>query len=207
MRMARIGSGRIGAAVFAAALMLAATPAIAEVSLDVPAATYKVDPRHTQIIFAIRHMGLSTFYGRFGAISGSLTFDPKQPESSALSVTVDMTNIQTHVEELDRELTKNVFHADKFPTATFTATSITKASPTTGTVTGNLTLAGVTKPVTLNVTFDGGRDSPMPFQPYRIGFNATTSVKRSDFGLTGMMWSGLVGDDVSLMIECELEKQ
>jgi len=207
MRMARMNSGEIGAVVFAGVLMLAATPAIAQVSLDVPAATYKIDPRHTQIIFAIQHMGLSTFYGRFGSISGSLNFDPKQPESSALSVTVDMTNIQTHVEELDRELTKNVFHADKFPTATFTATSITKASPTTGTVTGNLTLAGVTKPVTLNVTFDGGRDSPMPFQPYRIGFNATTSVKRSDFGLTGMMWSGLVGDDVSLMIECELEKQ
>ncbi|HUJ47858.1 MAG TPA: YceI family protein [Rhizomicrobium sp.] len=207
MHTARVGSGTIGAAVFAAALVLGATPVVAQVSLDVPAATYKVDPRHTQIIFAIQHMGLSTFYGRFGALSGSLTFDPKQPESSALSVTVDMTNIQTHVEELDRELTKNVFHADKFPTATFTATSITKASPTTGTVTGNLTLAGVTKPVTLNVTFDGGRDSPMPFQPYRIGFNATTSVKRSDFGLTGMMWSGLVGDDVSLMIECELEKQ
>jgi len=207
MHTARVGSGTIGAAVFAAALVLGATPVVAQVSLDVPAATYKVDPRHTQIIFAIQHMGLSTFYGRFGAISGSLNFDPKHPESSALSVTVDMTNIQTHVEELDRELTKNVFHADKFPTATFTATSITKASPTTGTVTGNLTLAGVTKPVTLNVTFDGGRDSPMPFQPYRIGFNATTSVRRSDFGLTGMMWSGLVGDDVSLMIECELEKQ
>ena len=207
MRIGNNGSGKIGAAVFAAALALAATPTIAQVSLDVPAATYKIDPRHTQIIFAIQHMGLSTFYGRFGAISGSLTFDPKKPESSALTVTVDMTNIQTHVEELDRELVKNVFHADKFPTATFTATSITKASPTTGTVTGNLTLAGVTKPVTLNVTFDGGRDSPMPFQPYRIGFNATTSVKRSDFGLTGMMWSGLVGDDVSLMIESEMEKQ
>jgi len=205
MRIEKVGSGMFGAMAFAAAL--AAVPAAAQVSLDVPAATYKLDPRHTQIIFAIQHMGLSTFYGRFGAISGSLNFDPKKPESSALSVTVDMTNIQTHVEELDRELTKSVFHVDKFPTATFTATSITKASPTTGTVTGNLTLAGVTKPVTLNVTFDGGRDSPMPFQPYRIGFNATTSVKRSDFGLTGMMWSGLVGDDVSLMIESEMEKQ
>ncbi len=74
-------------------------------------------------------------------------------------------------------------------------------------MTGNLTLAGVTKPVTLNVTFNGGRNPPIPFQPYRTGFDATGTIKRSDFGLDRAIWSGMVSDDVTLQIECELEKQ
>ena len=172
----------------------------------VPEGSYDIDPRHTQIIFGIRHMGLSTFYGRFDKETGSLTFDPMAPETSSLSVQIDMTAIQTHVAELDSELSGSVFHADKFPTATFTAAKIIKTGDKTGTITGDLTLAGVTKPVTLNVTFNGGRNSPMPFQPYRIGFDATGTIKRSDFGLTGMIWSGLVGDEVSLVIECEMER-
>ncbi len=188
-------------AAFALGLCVAAQAATAEKG------NYKIDPRHTQVIFGIKHMGLSTFYGRFSKISGTLTFDPASPETSALAVQIDMTVIDTHVPELDKELSDSVFHADKFPTATFTANKIVKIGDNTGTVTGDLTLAGVTKPVTLNATFDGGRNSPMPFQPYRLGFDATATIHRADFGLTGMMWSGLVGDDVSLIIETEMEKQ
>lgn len=187
-------------------LPMAAVPAAAQTSLNVPAATYTIDPRHTQIIFSIKHLGLSTFFGRFGHVTGTLTFDPAAPEKSALSAQIDMTNIQTHVDELDKELV-SFFHADKFPTATFVATQSIKTGANTGTVTGNLTIAGVPKPVTLNVTFNGGRNSPMPLQPYRIGFDATGTIRRSDFGLTHAMWSGLVSDDVTLMIECELEKK
>lgn len=195
----------IGGLAFGA--LMTSVPAMAQVSLDVPAGNYKIDPRHTQVLFAIKHMGLSTFWGRFGAISGSLTFDPKVPQSSVLNVSIDTSNVQTHVPELDSDLSKSVFHADKYPAATFVSTQVVKTGPNTGTVTGNLTINGVTKPVMLNVTFDGGRNSPMPLQPYRIGFDATGTVKRSDFGLTGMIWSGLVGEDVALTIECEMEKQ
>ena len=170
------------------------------------AGTYTIDPAHTQVIFGIKHMGLSTFYGRFDKASGTLTFDPAAPEASTLNVTIDMTAIDTHVAKLDDEL-KDVFHVAKYPTATFTGAKIEKTGDDTGTVTGMLTLNGVTKPVTLNVTFDGGRNSPMPMQPYRIGFDATGTIHRADFGLTGMIWSGFVGDDVSLMIECEMEKK
>jgi polyisoprenoid-binding protein YceI len=188
-------------------LLGVAAPAVAQTSLTVPAATYTIDPKHTQIIFSLKHMGLSTFYGRFGRVTGSLVFDPAQPTKSTLTAEIDMTNIQTHVDALDKELSSSVFHADKFPTTTFVVTQSTKAGENTGTVTGNLTIDGVTKPVTLNVTFNGGRNSPFPMQPYRIGFDATTTVKRSDFGLTHMMWSGMVSDEISLMIECELEKK
>jgi polyisoprenoid-binding protein YceI len=190
-----------------AALALASAASAADAPAPVKAGTYAIDPRHAQVIFEIKHMGLSTFYGRFGKINGTLTFDPAAPEKSVMSAQIDMNNIQTHVDELDKELTGSVFHADKFPTATFQATQIVKTGANTGTVTGSLTLAGVTKPVTLNVTFNGGRNSPIPFQPYRIGFDATGTIKRADFGLDGMMWSGMVSDDVQLEIECEMEKQ
>ena len=174
--------------------------------VDAKKGTYKIDPHHTQIIFEIQHMGLSNFFGRFSKVSGQLQFDPAAPESSALSADVDMTAIDTHVSELDKELV-DFFKADKFPTASFKATGITRTGDSTGTVAGDLTLAGVTKPVTLNVTFKGARNPPIPFQPYRIGFDATATIHRADFGLTNAIWSGMVGDDVTLLIEMEGELQ
>jgi polyisoprenoid-binding protein YceI len=174
--------------------------------VDAKKGTYKIDPRHTQILFEIQHMGLSDFFGRFSKVSGQLVFDPAAPESSSLQADVDMTAIDTHVDELDKELV-SFFKADKFPTASFKATGISRTGDSTGTVTGDLTLAGVTKPVTLNVTFKGARNPPIPFQPYRIGFNATATIHRADFGLTNTMWSSMVGDDVTLLIEMEGELQ
>jgi polyisoprenoid-binding protein YceI len=168
--------------------------------------TYKLDPRHSQIIFEIQHMQLSDFFGRFGKVSGTLVFDPNAPEKSTLDAAVDMSAIDTHVAELDKELVA-FFKADKFPSATFKATGITRTAENTGTVTGDLTLAGVTRPVTLNVTFRGARNPPIPLQPYRIGFNGTATIKRSDFDLTHSMWSSFVADDVTLMIEAEGELQ
>jgi|KBSMisStaDraftv2_1062788.scaffolds.fasta_scaffold478624_1 polyisoprenoid-binding protein YceI len=191
----------------AAVPLTQAVPAAAQTSLNVPAATYTIDPKHTQIVFSLKHMALSTFFGRFGYATGNLTFDPAAPEKSALSAQIDMNNLTTHWDELDKELKAGVFHTDKFPNATFVATRSVKTGANTGTVTGNLTIAGVTKPVTLNVTFNGGRNSPIPLQPYRIGFDATGTIKRSDFGLNHAIWSGMVGDDVALWIECELEKK
>jgi polyisoprenoid-binding protein YceI len=155
----------------------------------------------------IRHMGLSTFYGRFGSVSGTLTVDPAAPEQSTLDAQIDMTNISTHVEKLDSELKDDVFDAAKYPTATFKATKIAVTGDKTGTVTGDMTIKGITKQVTLNVTFNGGRSSPIKFAPYRLGFYATGTIHRADFGLTGYIWGGFVGDDVTIAIEAEFEKQ
>ena len=116
-------------------------------------------------------------------------------------------NGDIHIGHLINKTLKDVFQTATYPTATFVSTQIAKAGANTGTVTGNLTLAGVTKPVTLNVTFNGGRNIPIPFQRYRIGFDATGTIKRSDFGLTGMIWSGFVSDEVTLTIDCEMEKK
>jgi polyisoprenoid-binding protein YceI len=172
-----------------------------------PKGAYTLDPDHTQVIFGIKHMGISTFYGRLGKVTGTVNFDQVAPQNSALNVQIDMTTIDTHVPELDSSLPKSIFEADKFPTATFVSTGATKTGDNTGTVTGNLTLAGVTKPVTLNVTFNGGKGSGEPLKPYRLGFDATATVKRSDFGLTHVIWSSFVSDDVPLTIEAEAERK
>jgi polyisoprenoid-binding protein YceI len=187
--------------------MLGSAGAFAADTENVPKGNYAIDASHAQVIFSITHMGLSTFYGRLGKVSGTLSFDVAAPEQSALDVTIDMTSIDTHVPKLDADLTSSFFNATKYPTATFKATKIVKTGDHTGTVTGDLTIKDVTKPVTLNVTFNGGRDSPIPFQPYRLGFDATATIKRSDFGLTNTFWSGFVSDEITLAIEAELELQ
>ena len=196
--------------IFAGVTLLFALTAILPASAatdSVPKGTYKIDPDHAQVIFMIRHMGLSTFYGRFGSVSGTLTVDPAAPEQSTLDAQIDMTNISTHVEKLDSELKDDVFDAAKYPTATFKATKIAVTGDKTGTVTGDMTIKGITKQVTLNVTFNGGRSSPIPFAPYRLGFDATGTIHRADFGLTGYIWGGFVGDDVTIAIVAEFEKQ
>ena len=193
--------------VFGSILAIALGSASFAAPIAAPKGTYALDSDHTQIIFAIKHMGLSTFYGRLGKVSGTINFDQAEPQNGSLNVQIDTTAIDTHVPELDSSLPKSIFQSDKYPTATFVSTAVTKSGDNTGTVTGNLSLAGVTKPVTLDVTFNGGRGSGQPLLPYRIGFDATATIKRSDFGLTHVIWSGFVSDDVHLLIEAEAERK
>jgi polyisoprenoid-binding protein YceI len=173
-----------------------------------PAGTYQMETRHTQVIFAISHFGLTDYYGRFEKIGGTLNFSPTAPEKSSVSVTIDMTSANVMNSELVGELVgPSVFDAAKFPTATFVSTSIERTGPASGRMTGNLTLHGVTKPVVFDVTFNGGTPSPMGAAAYYLGFHATAVVKRSDFGLDKMIWSSVVGDDVKLTIEALFQQQ
>lgn len=99
-----------------------------------------------------------------------------------------------------------VFDAAQFPAATFKSTSIVRTGPTSGKITGNLTIKNVTKPVTLDATFNGGRPNPMN-NSYALGFSATATIKRTDFGLTGMVWEPFVSDDVQLTIQAMFQQQ
>lgn len=164
--------------------------------------TYAIDPSHTNVLFSLSHMGFSHYYGRFNKVDGSLTFDAKAPEKSKLSVTVDVASIDTNNEKLQGELkSAQWFDAAKFPTATFTSTKIEKLSATKGKVTGDFTLHGVTKPVTLDVTFNGTGINPIA-NSEELGFSAKGTIKRSEFGIT--QYVPMVGDDVTLTIETEL---
>ena len=168
-----------------------------------PTGTYQLEQSHSLVIFSIAHMGLTDYYGRFDKLSGTLNFDSGTPEKSATNITIDTTSVDTPSERLNNELKgSGVFVADKFPTATFKSTSIVRTGPNTGKITGDLTIKDVTKPVVLDTVFRAG--SPPSFLTgggYALGFHATTTIHRADFGLTGTIWSGFVGDDVNLTIE------
>jgi polyisoprenoid-binding protein YceI len=198
-------------AVVAAAFALQAVAAqAAGVSTDpkqAPAGAYQVEPRHTVVLFAIPHLGLTDYYGRFERTSGTLNFTPGAPEKSSVSVTVDTSSVNVPNSELLTELASaDVFDAAAFPQATFTSTSLQRTGPTSGKMTGDLTIHGVTKPVTFDVTFNGGAQAPMG-PGYNLGFHAIATIKRSDFGLDKMRWTGFVGDDVKLIIEALFQKQ
>jgi polyisoprenoid-binding protein YceI len=172
-----------------------------------PTGRYGLEPNHSLVIFAISHLGLTDYYGRFDKLSGTLAFDSAEPEKSLVHIAIDMKSIDTPSPMLVSELTDAaVFDVAQFPTAIFKASSIVRTGPATGKITGDLTIKDVTKPVTLDVVFSGGRQNPMG-SSYALGFHATTAIKRSDFGITGMPWDHLVGDDVKLIIEAMFLQQ
>lgn len=189
--------------VFAGALTIA--PAFADVSTDAksaPKGNYKLDPRHTILTFCIQHMGISSYCGRFNSVSGTLSFDGSQPEKSKAKITVDVTSFDTTSDELDQKVPKEFFETAKFPTATFDVTSIKVEEGNKGKITGNFTLHGVTKPLVLNATFNGGLKDPFR-DAYRIGFSAETSFKHDDFNFPKVGWRQFVGDEVTLYIDAE----
>jgi polyisoprenoid-binding protein YceI len=197
-------------AVFAV-LLGSLAPALAQdVSTDpakAPTGTYALETRHSQVLFSIAHLGLTDFWGRIDGLSGTLNFDNSALEKSSVTIAIDMTTVDTPSQRLNSELEgPNVFNASADPTATFQSTSVERTGANSGKIIGNLTLHGVTRPVTLDVTFNGGRSSPMG-DGYDLGFSATTTVKRTDFGLTGMPWEPMVGNDVKLTIEALFEKK
>ena len=170
----------------------------------VQAGRYALDKDHARIIWAIDHLGLSTYYGSFQKIDAAITLDPKAPAKSSVEVTIDTTSISTNHDELESHLKGDKwFDVAKFPTATFKSTSVTPGADGTATVVGNLTLHGVTKPVTLEVRLHGHGMHPM-LKKAAIGFDAKTKFKRSDFGISAYV--PMVGDEVSLKFSGEFLK-
>jgi polyisoprenoid-binding protein YceI len=191
----------------AALLATTALPALAQdVStnpLSAPKGKYKVEPGHTGVLFCIRHSGISDYCGRFNAISGSMVFNGSQPEKSSVSIDIDVNSLDTPSDKLDTELKSNFFETAKFPTATFKSTAIKVTGKNEGEITGDLTLHGVTKPVTLKATFGGGKMHAFA-NTYVVGFSATATLKHADFGFPAVAWRSFIGDDVTLYIETEM---
>ena len=166
---------------------------------------FAVDKSHAKLIFSFNHFGFSTSYGLFSDFDAKLTFDPKAPTKSAVEVTVSMDHIDTFVPKLDGHMkSADMFDVAKYPTASFKSTAIEVTGPNTGKVTGELTLHGVTKPVTLDTTFNGGGINPVS-KNYVVGFSATGKVKRTDFGVSYA--APVVGDEVTLTISGEFIRQ
>lgn len=198
------------ALIFLAAL---AVPAIAQMPKVAPGApdakrvvagSYKVDSNHTQVWFEINHLGFSEYSGMFVEPTGSLTLDPAKPSAAKVDIAFPIAKVRTTVAALDAHLkTADFFDAEKFPEGRFTSTKIV-AKGNAATIWGNLTLHGVTKPVILNARFVGAGTMAMPGAKLNIGFQATTTVKRSDFGIS--MGIPMVGDQVKLTINAAFVK-
>ena len=173
-----------------------------------PAGAYQVEPRHTQVLFAIAHLGITDYYGRFEKVSGTLNFNPGTPEKSSVAITIDTSSANVMSGQIINELIgPNVFDSTHFPEATFKSTAIERNGPASGKITGDLTIRGVTKPITFDVIFNGGLVAPIGAGAYDIGFHATATIKRSDFGLDKMFWASFVSDDVKLIIEAMFQQQ
>lgn len=184
-------------------------PAVLVLGLSAPAAmpaqaepvAYETDDAHTDILFLVSHFGYSNHFGMFHDFDVDLAFDRENPANSSLSVTVRPASVDTAVEALDEHLRKpDFFNVETFPEVTFVATEIAVTGDDTGTVTGDLTLLGVTKPVTLQVTFNKAAPHPINKRP-AVGFSATGVIRRTDFGMD--TYAPAIGDEVRLMIEYE----
>lgn len=178
------------AAVFTLVLAAGVTYAAAE--------TYAVDPVHSTVLFKIKHLGISYTYGRFNDVSGSFLLD-EDPAKSMIAVSVKAASVDTHNAKRDAHLKgPDFFSVKEFPTITFKSTAIKKEG-NAYTITGDLTLHGVTKSITVEATHVGsGKD---PWGGYRTGFDMTFSIKRSDYGMKNLLEAA--GDDVQLTVGVE----
>jgi polyisoprenoid-binding protein YceI len=173
---------------------------------EVQAGTYKLDPAHGKITWSVNHLGFSTYYGQFINVAADLTIDPANPSASTLTATVPLTDVAPNSDGLKAHLqTPDFFDTAQFPTATFVATSIVidEDNASEADVTGDLTLHGVTKPVTLEVEFN--QAGPSMGNTYKVGFDGTATIKRSEFGMSFGLPA--IGDEVELHIEGEFVKQ
>ena len=171
---------------------------------QVQGGTYKVEPSHTRIVFSVLHMGFTDYYGQFNGASGELNLDPANPAASAVTVSIPTDSVDTSNSVLNGELkSPQWFDAAQFPTITFKTTKVTPTGKNTAQLTGDLTFHGVTRPVILDARFNASGVNPLS-KKYTVGFNATTHIKRSEFGQK--TYVPMIGDDVTLMISAAFEK-
>lgn len=168
------------------------------------AASYTIDPAHTFPHFAINHLGFSTMHGRFNSTSGTITMDKKAGKGS-VDIKIDAASIDTGFEKRNQHLRSPDFlNVAEFPTITYKSTKVTFIGNSKARVEGKLTIAGTTKPVTLNVTHYKCGTNPMN-KKEQCGFDATASIKRSDFGVKYGLPA--IGDEMQLTFEVEAVKQ
>ena len=187
-------------AIFSGILALAAPLAFGQTS------TWVSDPNHSEVDFTILHMSVSKVHGRFGNVNATILYNEADVTKSTVKATIGVATVNTGVDQRDTHLKSDAFFdVANMPTATFTSTSVAKNGNHLS-VTGNLTLHGVTKPVTLDVVGPNGSMTD-PKGKVHTGFSATTTIDRTAFGIGSKFPAAMLGDDVTLDIELEVVKQ
>ena len=188
-----------------AIVAVAATPLAAQPAVDIAkiaAGTYKTDPAHTQVAFTVNHLGFTDYRGLVADATGELVLDPKNPAAATVNIEIPISNIATNSAALTKHLHgADFFDTAKYPTATFRSTKVV-VDGQEAKITGDLTLRGVTKPVTMEVEFNQAGQTR---GGYKAGFDGEATIKRSDFGITYALPG--VSDEVELHIEGEFVKQ
>ncbi len=183
---------------------LAAVAALVSAPAFAAPLTYTIDQSHAQIIFSYNHVGYSTGYGMFSGFGGEVVFDAENPAASSVSVTFPVRSMLTGWEaRFEHFMSPDFFDAAEDEAVSFTSTAIEVTGETTGKITGDLTLNGVTKSVVLDATLN--KSEPYPLPPFEgkpaVGFSATTTVLRSDFGLGAYV--PFISDEVQIQISFE----
>jgi polyisoprenoid-binding protein YceI len=191
--------------VLAAALALGVGMTAAQTS------NWAIDKSHSEADFSVKHLGISTVHGSFRGVSGVVKFEAGNSAVWGVEATVDVNTVDTGVAQRDQALrSPEFFDVAKYPTMTFKSTSV-KTQGSTYLVTGDLTLHGVTKPVTLTLESPGNEQVGMDAKSVHRGFTATTTINRQDFGLTwnGTLKSGesVVGNDIKIELDIEAVRQ
>ena len=182
------------------------TPATTEAAPEVAAiavasGTYKLDPTHTDVLAQWNHMGFSNPTAHFGTVDGTLVYNADDVSQSSVEVTLPLSGLNSFTAKFDEHLrSADFFDAGTFPVATFKSTKVEAAGTNKLTVTGELTIKDQTKPVVLDVTVNGAGEHPMMKVP-AVGFDATTTIKRTDFGVGA--YAPNVSDEVTLRITTE----
>ncbi len=169
------------------------------------AGNYVLDPAHASVVWHISHVGLSNYTARFDHIRGTLAFDPETPANSTVDISIDPLSVSTGDPEFDKTIGNDYFKAGKFPHIRFISTSIKITGENTGIIIGDLDFRGVKIPVSLDTIFNGAGKS-FGHKGKTLGFSATGTLKRSDFGLNNLLNFG-IGDVISLTIEAEFNEQ
>lgn len=200
---------RILVTAFAAAGILVSAPIVAQQADTSPATVqaghYAIDSAHTLVRFSVDHFGISEFFGTLPGATGTLSLDPKNLSAARLDVSVPVDRVSTTNKVLDEELVSaDWFDAAKYPTMRFVSTRVVKTGARTADISGVLTLHGVTRPVTLKATFKAAAVNPMN-KAYTLGFNATGTIDRTDFGVT--KYAPLVSGKTQIEITAAFEKQ
>lgn len=172
---------------------------------DLKGGTWTLDRKHSNVSAKVLHMGVSLYVVRFNAMEATLIYDPAHPEATHVEASVDTASFDVNA-DYGARFAEEFLAARANPKMTFVSTEVRRGEGGHGTMTGNLTLRGVTKPVVFDVTFNGtGRSMAPPFATV-AGFSATAHIKRSDFGSTA--WNnGVVADDVAISIEAEFDRK
>jgi polyisoprenoid-binding protein YceI len=195
---------------FVVALVLAAVPASSQMPKEPPgkpdvsrvvAGTYAIEPKHTQLRFTVMHFGYTPFSGFFSGASGSLMIDPAKPQAASVTIEVPTNTALVTVPKLTDELRSPMFFdPDKYPTMKFVSDKVV-VQGTHATISGQLTMHGQTHPLTLEASFIGAGAA---FGKRTVGFTATGTLKRSDYGITAVL--PLVSDEVKIDIAAAFER-